>query len=290
MLLTPLEQRFPEMQYPDQNIEGIIVLGGSYDSVSHSYASVFVLDEDTAPMAVMANLARRYPRAKIIFSGGTHPTSGPGPDEASIVKGYFESLGIAGRRIFLEDKSLTTEENAKFTARMLQPSPTSRWLLVTSAYHMPRAMGAFRKAGFDVLPFSTGERTHGWYQLWRPSSTATENLRRLDTAVHEWIGLFAYRLLGYSDSWFPGPRDDERPRNQVNVAPAGARPGSKPPVRCSVRVVSAICEPFDELRTRKGAHQDRATSKQHFFRTMQNIELCRLRVQLDRGRRQTQTV
>lgn len=229
MLLTPLEQRFPEMQYPDQNIEGIIVLGGSYDSVSHSYASVIVLDEDTAPMAVMANLARRYPRAKIIFSGGTHPTSGPGPDEASIVKGYFESLGIAGRRIFLEDKSLTTEENAKFTARMLQPSPTSRWLLVTSAYHMPRAMGAFRKAGFDVLPFSTGERTHGWYQLWRPSSTATENLRRLDTAVHEWIGLFAYRLLGYSDSWFPGPRDDERPRNQVNVAPAGARPGSKPP-------------------------------------------------------------
>jgi uncharacterized SAM-binding protein YcdF (DUF218 family) len=75
-LLTPLEQRFPELKYPDQGIDGIIVLGGSYDSVSHAYESVIVLEEDTDPMAAMVDLARRYPQAKIVFSGGTDPSGG----------------------------------------------------------------------------------------------------------------------------------------------------------------------------------------------------------------------
>jgi uncharacterized SAM-binding protein YcdF (DUF218 family) len=93
VLLTPLEQRFPEDRYP-ANIQGIIVLGGSYDAVSHGYTSTIVLDEDTEPLNVMADLAHRYPAAKIIFSGGTAPSS-DGPSEAAIVKGYFASFGIA---------------------------------------------------------------------------------------------------------------------------------------------------------------------------------------------------
>lgn len=204
-LLTPLEQRYPELSYPDQGIDGIIVLGGSYDSVSHAYASVIVLEEDTEPMAVMVDLAHRYPGAKIIFSGGTNPSWGPGPSEAAIVKRYFVSFGIAAERISIEERSLTTEENARFTAQMVHPTPSSRWLLVTSAYHMPRAMGTFRKAGFNVVAFSVGQRTHGWDESWWPASTATDNLRRVDIAIHEWIGLIAYRLSRYSDEWFPGP-------------------------------------------------------------------------------------
>jgi uncharacterized SAM-binding protein YcdF (DUF218 family) len=204
-LLTPLEQRYPELRYPDQGIDGIIVLGGSYDSVSHAYASVIVLEEDTEPMAVMVDLARRYPRANIIFSGGTNPSWGPGPSEAAIVKQYFVSFGIAAERISIEERSLTTEENARFTAQLAHPTPSSRWLLVTSAYHMPRAMGTFRKAGFNVVAFSVGQRTHGWDELWWPATTATDNLRRVDIAAHEWLGLIAYRLSGYSDEWFPGP-------------------------------------------------------------------------------------
>jgi uncharacterized SAM-binding protein YcdF (DUF218 family) len=204
-LLTPLEQRFPELNYPDQAIDGIIVLGGSYDSVSHSYESVIVLEEDTEPMAIMVDLARRYPQAQIIFSGGTNPSWGAGPSEAAVVKQYFVSFGIAADRIRIEDKSLTTNENARLSADMIHPTPQSRWLLVTSAYHMPRAMGTFRKAGFNVLAFPTGLRTHGWREIWWPATTATDNLRRLDIAMHEWLGLLAYRLLGYSDEAFAGP-------------------------------------------------------------------------------------
>jgi uncharacterized SAM-binding protein YcdF (DUF218 family) len=204
VLLTPLEQRFPNGQYPPENVDGIIVLGGSYDTESHSYLSTIVLGEDTEPLAVMVDLARRYPKAKIIFSGGG---DGPGDtlSEAAVVKGYFISLGIAADRILTEGQSQTTAENARFTADLLHPTPRSRWLLVTSGYHMPRAVGAFRRVGFDVVAFPAGLRTHGWRDMWRPESTATDNLRRVDIGVHEWVGLLDYRLKGYSSEWFPAP-------------------------------------------------------------------------------------
>jgi uncharacterized SAM-binding protein YcdF (DUF218 family) len=205
MLLTPLEQRFTEGVYP-ANIQGIIVLGGSYDTVSHGYMSTIVLQEDTEPLAVMVDLAHRYPTTKIIFSGGTAPDV-RGPSEADIVKDYFVSFGIAPNRILTESQSQTTEENARFTARLLRPTPSSHWLLVTSAYQMPRAMGAFRKAGFDVTAFPVGFRTHGWGDMWKPEAIAEDNLRRVDIALHEWIGLIDYKLKGYSDQWFAAPTD-----------------------------------------------------------------------------------
>jgi uncharacterized SAM-binding protein YcdF (DUF218 family) len=223
VLLTPLEQRFPTMQYPDRGIDGIIVLGGSYDTISHGYMSTIVLYEDSEPMAVMVDLARRYPKARIIFSGGTDP-SFPGPSEASIVKQYFVSFGIPAERISIEERSQTTEENAQFTANLIHPTPSSRWLLVTSAYHMPRAVGVFRKAGFNVIAFPVGERTHGWRNMWWPEDTATDNLRRVDIAVHEWLGLVDYRIRGYSSDWLARPV----PRLRDDVLRPGVTGGGSP--------------------------------------------------------------
>jgi hypothetical protein len=167
-----------------------------------------VLQEDTEPLAVMVDLARRYPDAKIIFSGGTS-RSVAGPSEAATVKGYFFSFGIDPDRILTEGQSQTTEENAIFTDHLLRPMPSSGWLLVTSAHHMPRAMGAFRKAGFNVSAFPVGFRTHGWRNMWKPETIAADNLRRVDVALHEWIGLIEYKLKGYSDQWFPAPTGEE---------------------------------------------------------------------------------
>ena len=111
-----------------------------------------MLQEDTEPLAVMVDLARRYPDAKIIFSGGTS-RSVAGPSEAATVKGYFVSFGIDPDRILTEGQSQTTEENAIFTDHLLRPMPSSGWLLVTSAHHMPRAMGAFRKPALTSVLF-----------------------------------------------------------------------------------------------------------------------------------------
>jgi len=203
MLLVPLEQRFVSTELPPRQLNGIIVLGGSYDTVTHGYLSTIYLEEDTEPMAVIPDLARRYPAAPIIFSGGSDSTAEP--SEAAIVKKYFISFGIAADRIVVEEHSQTTEQNARFTADLIQPAPDARFLLVTSSYHMPRAIGAFRKAGFNVIAFPVGARTHGWSESWQPASTATENMRRLDIAAHEWLGLLAYRVRGYSNELFAGP-------------------------------------------------------------------------------------
>lgn len=231
LLLTPLEQRFPELPSESPgSVDGIIVLGGSYDTVTHSYLSTIYLREDTEPMGVVPALAQQYPKARIIISGGMDP-SVPGPSEAAIIKRYFVSFGIPAERILLEERSQTTAENARLTAEMVRPGPGTHWILVTSAYHIPRAIGAFRKAGFNVVACPSGWRTHGWGELWRPASTATENLRRVDVAVHEWVGLLSYRLSGYSAEWFPGPGPDGNHEISPGASTALAKPSTDGPLR-----------------------------------------------------------
>jgi uncharacterized SAM-binding protein YcdF (DUF218 family) len=223
LLLTPLEQRFPEQVYPEKDtVDGIIVLGGSYDTVAHSYLSTIFLREDTEPMSVVPGLAQRYPQAKIVISGGTD-LSTPGPSEAAVIKKYYVSFGIPADRIVIEEGSQTTAENASFTAKLLDPGPHTHWLLITSPYHMPRAIGAFRKAGFNVTAFPAGWRTHGWRDLLTSEGTATENLRRIDIAAHEWIGLLSYRFSGHSDEWFPGP---DTGSSESRISLNAAKPGS----------------------------------------------------------------
>jgi uncharacterized SAM-binding protein YcdF (DUF218 family) len=117
----------------------------------------------------------------------------------------FESFGIAKSRIILESKSRDTDENARFTRELLLPKPGERWLLVTSAHHMPRSVGVFRAAGFPVEAYPVDFRTRGVVDLLRPFSNVGDGLRRTDTAAREWVGLVAYWATGRSAELFPGP-------------------------------------------------------------------------------------
>jgi uncharacterized SAM-binding protein YcdF (DUF218 family) len=105
----------------------------------------------------------------------------------------------------LEQRSGNTEENAKFTKTIADSKPDERWLLVTSAHHMPRAIGAFRRAGFPVEAYPVDWRTRGPDDLARPIRTASDGLKLTDTAAHEWIGLFVYWLTSRSSELFPEP-------------------------------------------------------------------------------------
>ena len=208
VLLTPLEERFPAWRYPRHHVDGIIVLGGSYDFVRHPYLSTIVLEDDTEPLALVVDLARRYPEAKIVVTSGSsysHEVT-----EASIMKDYFTSFGVAPERIVTEDCSLNMAQSAQFTSSLLHPNPSSRWLLLTYGHLMPRAVGAFRKAGFEVLPFPVHVRNpSGWDVMWSADRTFAENLGKLDISAHEWLGLVYYKLKSYSDEWFPAPRETE---------------------------------------------------------------------------------
>ena len=105
----------------------------------------------------------------------------------------------------MERRSRNTLENAEFSKALVAPKAGERWLLVTSAFHMPRSVGLFRKAGFAVEPYPVDWRVGGRGDLFAFSKIAADGLERTDLAVREWIGLIAYRATGKIDELLPGP-------------------------------------------------------------------------------------
>lgn len=206
VLLLTLSERFPAWHFDGHEPDGIIILGGSIQpplSVARHDVEV-----DGAAERVIGGLelARRFPKARVVYSGGSGHLIDGSAREAPIAGALFERLGIAPDRIVLETESRTTAENARFSRQLIAPKPGERWLLVTSAYHMPRSIGVFRKAGFDVEAYPVDWRTRGWIDAWTPFDRLTTGLACADTAVHEWAGLLVYWLAGRSDALFPGPR------------------------------------------------------------------------------------
>ena len=203
-LILPLEQRFARVDLSGHLVDGIVVLGGMEDARVSSARRAHALNEPAERLTETA-LARRFPDAKIVLtSGAIEIVSKPtvGADAMDLV---LHDLGVGEDRVLLEREARDTWENAAKTKALVGSKPGERWLLVTSASHMPRAMGVFRKVGFPVEPWPVDYRTVGWSDALRLMELPAEGLRRLDLAVHEWIGLMAYRLTGRSDDVFPGP-------------------------------------------------------------------------------------
>ena len=199
-LIIPLEHRFPPWDATRGAPDGIVVLGGAIDGLGPG--NEVGLNERAERLTVVPELARRYPNARILFSGGSGALI-DGDAEAKFALPLLESLGVARDRITLEDHSRNTVENAVYSKAIVQPKPGERWLLVTSAYHMPRAIGVFRKAGFPLEPYPVDWRTRGVEDALHPFASVSDGLRRTDTAVHEWVGLAVYWLTGRSSELFP---------------------------------------------------------------------------------------
>jgi uncharacterized SAM-binding protein YcdF (DUF218 family) len=188
LLLIPIETRFPVWSPKDGAPDGIVVLGGGIDAV-----------------IAAVKLGRQYPRARVVYSGGN-------PDlirtddaaEADIAESQLVGLGLERGRLLLDRQARNTQENAEFTKAVALPKPGERWLLVTSAYHMPRSVGIFRKVGFAVEPYPLDH----WKkrdELLPLHSTFWDRVRLTDLAVREWIGLLAYRLVGRTTELLPSP-------------------------------------------------------------------------------------
>jgi uncharacterized SAM-binding protein YcdF (DUF218 family) len=205
MLMAPLEERFPPWDASGGVPDGIVVLGGAVESEIAPTRPASELNEAAERITVVAELARKYQSARILYSGGNGSLVPRGGSEAQIAAALFETFGVPARRLTLEDQSRTTAENAAFSRRLAMPKPGERWLLVTSAYHMPRSIGAFRRAGFAVEAYPVDYRTAGPADLWFPFDSMATGLRRTDMAAHEWIGLLAYWLTGRSSELFPAP-------------------------------------------------------------------------------------
>ena len=205
LLLAPLEERFARPAGLPHAIAGIIVLGGGIDETLTQARNQVALTEAATRLTEGVALAQRFPQAHLVFTGGTAALMGTTFMESDAAKRFWSELGVAPERMKFESRSRNTAENAEFTKALLQPKPGETWLLVTSAFHMPRSMGIFRKIGFDVTPWPVDFRTMPFPGTLRPHGEASQNLRLVDTAVREWIGLGAYWLTGRSNALLPGP-------------------------------------------------------------------------------------
>lgn len=202
--LHALETTFPQPELPG-HIDGIVVLGGDVDTGLVKRVGSFASGEGGMPrLTATAALARRHPNARIVFTGGSGALFAPEDRDADAARPLLETLGVPAERITFEDRSRNTFENAVESFRLVQPKPGETWLLVTSAFHMPRSVGCFRRAGWRVVPFPVDQRAD-------PTETLSLNrspgrrLSEFGRAVKETIGLAVYRALDRTDAFWPKP-------------------------------------------------------------------------------------
>jgi uncharacterized SAM-binding protein YcdF (DUF218 family) len=206
LLIGPLENRFPEPPADMAAPTGIIVLDGAIDDPASAARGQLIFDEGGARITEAVILAKRYPEARVVYTGGTASlVPGASSTEALQARKFMIEMGVAPERITIEDKSRNTDENARFTAAIVHPKRSQRWIIVTSAFHMPRAMGVFEKAGFQPIAYPVAFYTLGSWPDLRQAFDPALGLRILELGLHEWIGLAAYWASGRSEHLFPGP-------------------------------------------------------------------------------------
>jgi len=205
LVLYSLESRFPPWDDTRGAPDGIVVLGGAINVYMSAAHGTPVFGPSIDRIMAAAELAHRYPKARIVFSGGNPGLySGDASREADFALPVFERFGISKDRLIIERRSRNTEENASFSKALVSPKDDERWLLVTSAFHMARAVGIFRKARFAVEPYPVDWRAASRADLLGFSRYFVVGLGRVDIASREWIGLIAYGIAGKTSELFPG--------------------------------------------------------------------------------------
>jgi uncharacterized SAM-binding protein YcdF (DUF218 family) len=201
-MLYQLENRFPVNPPLPGQVDGIIVLGGTIDALSSVEWEQVELTASADRLIAFATLARRYPRAKLVMSGGSGDIMAQDYREADVAEGFFSTIGLDTGRVILERESRNTMENVVFSREQARPTADENWVVVTSAFHMPRTIGIFCKQQWQVIPWPVDHYTSRAY-LNRLSFNLLGNLQMLVLASHEWAGLIAYRLTGTTSALFP---------------------------------------------------------------------------------------
>jgi len=198
-LMRDLENRYPRPPWP-KHVDGILVLGGGFDSLLLRQRHAPGTNRGAYRLVEGLAAARQYPDAKLVFTGGSGALGGSEFPESDTARYVFTELGRDPQKIVLESRSRNTYENILFSKAIVKPKPGEVWLLVTSAMHMPRAMAVAHKLQWRMTAwpsdFITRPDTSG--NLWDITGilAAADNLGLVDYAVHEQLGLIAYRLSG----------------------------------------------------------------------------------------------
>ena len=199
----PLEDRIARPEALPDQLTGIIVLGGAQVPHISARRDVLATNHGAERLIEAAGIAIRHPEARLVFTGGSGRVLPRRALERDVNDRFVSILALDERRIVHEDRSRNTWENALFSKELVDPQPDETWLLITSAAHMPRSIGIFRRLDWPVVPWPVDYRTSG--EDLELQVGVGQRLDEIDYAMREWVGLAAYRLMGRTDALFPGP-------------------------------------------------------------------------------------
>ena len=200
-ITQPLEDRFPALD-PPSRADGIVVLGGATRPTVSAARGRASIGGNVERLISFTTLAKRYPEARLLFLGGSDRIGGEPLSQADVARTVLADMGLDVGRVLFEGESKNTYQNALFGRDLAHPEPGEVWILITSARHMPRAVGVFRRQGWPVVAYPVGYRTGGGFSL---GFRLAAGLNSLSAATKEWVGLFVYRILGRTTAVFPGP-------------------------------------------------------------------------------------
>lgn len=205
LMLHPLEDRFPRPAEMPDRVDGIVVLGGGFEGGINRVRGGYELNASGDRFVETAALALRYPEARVLVSGGAGALTLEGEGDGETAPRLLEALGVDRARLLLDNEARNTEENALFSKRLADPQQGETWLLVTSAFHMPRSVGLFRKAEFPVVPWPADYRTSGAEGIGLAEDNIFDSTQNTALAIREWIGLVVYWKTGRIDEILPAP-------------------------------------------------------------------------------------
>jgi len=201
-----LEQRFPSPQRLPEKVDGILVLGGAVNPALSAEHQQLILHGNVERLFAFAELSALYPNAKAVYSGGSGSLFTQDYKEAALAGNVLEALGMPIDHLILEDQSRNTYENIKLSKELVKPAVGETWILVTSAAHMPRAMGIARKLEWPFIAFpvdynrSKDMGLSFQFHFYRGASD-------LYAALYEFVGLLMYRLTDKTNELYPAPEN-----------------------------------------------------------------------------------
>ena len=194
-LLNKIEDFIKPSKYPVQQLKGIIVLGGSFNSGLQSRERNEVLLNSSAErLTKVLEIYNKNPKLLILFSGFSGELKPQGWSESDMAKKFFLEQGIKSDNLIFENQSRNTFENIKYSKDIIL-SYKGTWGLVTSAYHMPRSYFGFKRQGLILEPISVDYQTGTSPIFWINFDIAS-GLRNWSIIFHEIIGISYYKITG----------------------------------------------------------------------------------------------
>mgnify|MGYP001416729970 FL=1 len=186
-------------KFPEQ-VDGILILGGATNPLLFKEFDQISLNGSAERLVESVMIIRKFEKAKVIFSGGSGIVNRSDLGHSQVAKLFYKKIGVDINKIFFEDKSRNTYENIIYSKKIAKPKKNENWLLITSAFHMKRALLIAEKNNWKLIPYAVDFKNVKEFKV-IPNLNLLSNLNSFQSGLHEWLGLVSYYLMGRTDKF-----------------------------------------------------------------------------------------